>query len=147
MTGVEALIRWRHPARGIIPPDAFIPLAEETGLIVPIGRWVLRMACQEAATWRRHGRPLGMSVNLSGRQLDEDDLVRDVADALELRGLDPMALTLEITETTLMRDAEAAARELTLTALKALGVRIAVDDFGTGYSSLARLNPTRSTNC
>jgi diguanylate cyclase len=137
MTGVEALIRWRHPARGIIAPDAFIPLAEETGLIVPIGRWVLRTACEQAAMWHRHGSPLGMSVNLSGRQLDEADLVQEVADALEITGLDPIALTLEITETTLMRDAEAAAR--TLRALKVLGVRIAVDDFGTGYSSLAYL--------
>jgi diguanylate cyclase (GGDEF)-like protein len=137
MTGVEALIRWRHPVRGIIAPDAFIPLAEETGLIVPIGRWVLRTACQQAAIWHRHGRGLGMAVNLSGRQLDESDLVQDVADALKFTSLDPLALTLEITETALMRDAGAAAR--TLTALKALGVRIAVDDFGTGYSSLAYL--------
>ena len=137
ITGLEALIRWRHPTRGVIPPDAFIPLAEETGLIVPIGRWVLRTACARAATWHRDGRPLGMAVNLSGRQLDENDLEQDVTDALKITGLDPMALTLEITETTLMRDAEAAARKLT--ALKALGVRIAVDDFGTGYSSLAYL--------
>jgi predicted signal transduction protein with EAL and GGDEF domain len=136
-TGVEALIRWRHPVHGTIAPDAFIPLAEQTGLIVPIGRWVLRTACQQAATWHRHGHSLGMSVNLSGRQLDEDDLVRDVADALETTGLDPVTLTLEITETTLMRDADDAMQKLI--ELKALGVRIAVDDFGTGYSSLAYL--------
>ena len=137
MTGVEALIRWRHPVRGIIAPDAFIPLAEETGLIVPIGRWVLRTACAQAAVWHRDGRSLGMAVNLSGRQLDEEDIVHDVADALECTGLDPLALTLEITETALMRNAETAAG--TLRALKALGIRIAVDDFGTGYSSLAYL--------
>jgi diguanylate cyclase (GGDEF)-like protein len=137
MTGVEALIRWEHPVRGIIAPDAFIPLAEETGLIVPIGRWVLRTACEQGARWQRHGRSLGIAVNLSGRQLDEDDVVQDVAEALEAAGLDPLALTLEITETALMRDADAAAG--TLGALKALGVRLAVDDFGTGYSSLAYL--------
>jgi diguanylate cyclase (GGDEF)-like protein len=137
ITGVEALIRWRHPARGIISPDAFIPLAEETGLIVPIGLWVLRTACQQAAVWHRHGRPLGMAINVSARQLDQPELVQDVSDTLASTGLDPAALTLEITETTLMRDAEAAAGRLH--ALKALGVRIAVDDFGTGYSSLAYL--------
>jgi len=137
MTGIEALIRWRHPTRGIIQPDAFIPLAEATGLIVPIGRWVLRTACQQAATWHRHGRPLGMAVNLSGRQLDDDRFVNDVAEALEFTSLDPGSLTLEITETTLMRDADAAAQRLR--ELKALGVRIAIDDFGTGYSSLAYL--------
>jgi diguanylate cyclase (GGDEF)-like protein len=135
--GIEALIRWRHPVRGVIPPDAFIPLAEETGLIVPIGRWVLRTACQQAAAWHRHGRPLGMAINVSARQLDQPSLVQDVADTLASTGLEPAALTLEITETTLMRDAEAAARRCH--ALKALGVRLAVDDFGTGYSSLAYL--------
>ncbi len=137
ITGIEALIRWRHPVRGVIPPDAFIPLAEETGLIVPIGRWVLRTACQQAAAWHRHGRPLGMAINVSARQLDQPSLVQDVADTLAITGLDPAAITLEITETTLMRDAEAAARRCH--ALKALGVRLAVDDFGTGYSSLAYL--------
>ncbi|MGZ6693487.1 MAG: EAL domain-containing protein [Solirubrobacteraceae bacterium] len=137
ITGIEALIRWRHPARGIILPDTFIPLAEETGLIVPIGLWVLRTACQQAAVWHRHGRPLGISINVSARQLDQPELVQDVTDTLANTGLDPAALTLEITETTLMRDAGAAAGRLH--ALKALGVRIAIDDFGTGYSSLAYL--------
>ncbi|HTD58606.1 MAG TPA: EAL domain-containing protein [Solirubrobacteraceae bacterium] len=135
--GVEALIRWRHPTREVIPPIEFIPLAEETGLIVPIGRWVLQEACRQAAMWHEQGHRIGMSVNVSGRQLDHDKLIEDVRHALEKSGLDPNALTLEITETTLMRDAEATARRLQ--ELKQLGVRIAIDDFGTGYSSLAYL--------
>jgi diguanylate cyclase (GGDEF)-like protein len=135
--GVEALIRWRHPTRGILAPAEFIPIAEESGLIVPIGRWVLEEACRQAATWRGRGYRIGMSVNVSGRQLDADELIEHVRFALEHSGLDPEALTLEITETTLMRDAEATA--LRLRALKQLGVRIAIDDFGTGYSSLAYL--------
>jgi EAL domain-containing protein (putative c-di-GMP-specific phosphodiesterase class I) len=137
ITGVEALIRWRHPVRGIVPPDSFIPLAEETGLIVPIGHWVLRTACEQAAAWHRQGRSLGISINVSGRQLDDDGIVHDLADALAITGLDPGSLTLEITETTLMHDAESAAERLKQ--LKALGVQIAIDDFGTGYSSLAYL--------
>jgi diguanylate cyclase (GGDEF)-like protein len=137
ITGIEALIRWRHPVRGVILPDEFIPLAEETGLIVPIGRWVLGTACQQAAVWHRQGRPLGMAINVSARQLDQPDLVQDVADTLASTGLDPAALTLEITESTLMRDPGAAASRCH--ALKALGVRLAIDDFGTGYSSLAYL--------
>ncbi len=135
--GVEALIRWRHPTRGIIPPVEFIPIAEESGLIVSIGRWVLGEACRQATTWHEQGHRIGMSVNVSGRQLDDDELVEDVRGALEHSGLDPGALTLEITETTLMRDAQATA--LRLRELKGLGVRIAIDDFGTGYSSLAYL--------
>jgi diguanylate cyclase (GGDEF)-like protein len=135
--GVEALIRWRHPTRDVIPPVEFIPIAEESGLIVPIGRWVLQEACRQAATWHEQGHRIGMSVNVSGRQLDYDKLIDDVRLALEHSGLDPNALTLEITETTLMRDAEATARRLQ--ELKQLGVRIAIDDFGTGYSSLAYL--------
>jgi diguanylate cyclase (GGDEF)-like protein len=137
MTGIEALIRWRHPDRGVIAPDAFIPVAEATGLIVPIGRWVLQTACRQAAAWRRADHSLMMSINVSGRQLDDENLVADVAHALTSAGLEPSAVTLEITETTLMRDAEAATDKLR--ALKTLGVRIAVDDFGTGYSSLAYL--------
>jgi len=137
ITGIEALIRWRHPVRGVILPDEFIPLAEETGLIVPIGGWVLRTACQQAAAWHRQGHLLGMAINVSARQLDQPELVQDVADTLAGSGLDPAALTLEITETTLMRDPGAAASRCH--ALKALGVRLAIDDFGTGYSSLAYL--------
>jgi diguanylate cyclase (GGDEF)-like protein len=135
--GVEALLRWRHPTRGVIAPDVFIPIAEESGLIVPIGRWVLEQACAQAARWHARGHPLGMSVNVSGRQLDRDDLIDDVRAALDRSGLEPGALTLEITETTLMRDAEATTERLA--SLKRLGVRIAIDDFGTGYSSLAYL--------
>jgi EAL domain-containing protein (putative c-di-GMP-specific phosphodiesterase class I) len=135
--GVEALIRWRHPTRGVIPPIEFIPVAEESGLIVPIGRWVLQEACRQAAIWYEHGHRIGMSVNVSGRQLDDDELVEDVRGALQESGLDPMTLTLEITETALMRDADATARRLH--SLKDLSVRIAIDDFGTGYSSLAYL--------
>ena len=135
--GVEALIRWRHPTRGVIAPIEFIPVAEESGLIVPIGRWVLEDACRQAAIWYRHGHRIDMSVNVSGRQLDDDELIEDVRHALAESGLDPATLTLEITETTLMRDAEATAKRLR--SLKELGVRIAIDDFGTGYSSLAYL--------
>jgi diguanylate cyclase (GGDEF)-like protein len=138
VNGVEALIRWHHPDRGTIAPDTFIPVAEETGLIVPIGRWVLNTACRQAAAWQHEGRPLAVSVNVSALQLDRDQFVDEVRDALANTALDPAALTLEITETTLMRDAEAAARRLE--ALKTLGVRIAIDDFGTGYSSLAYLS-------
>ncbi len=135
--GVEALIRWRHPTREVIPPIEFIPIAEESGLIVPIGRWVLQEACRQASKWHEQGHQIGMSVNVSGRQLDHDKLIDDVRDALESSGLGPNWLTLEITETTLMRDAEATSRRLQ--ELKQLGVRIAIDDFGTGYSSLAYL--------
>jgi diguanylate cyclase (GGDEF)-like protein len=136
-TGVEALIRWSHPTQGIVMPDDFIPAAERTGLIVPIGRWVLGEACRQGAEWNRRGQPLTMSVNVSARQLERDDLVDDVRHALDESGLDPGSLVLEITETTLMRDASATQRHLE--ALKEVGVRLAIDDFGTGYSSMAYL--------
>ncbi len=136
-TGVEALIRWKHPTRGIVQPDDFIPVLEETGLITEVGRWVLQEACRQGAAWRQDGYSIGMAVNVSGRQLDSDELIVDVKDALSSSGLDPAALTIEITETTLMRNVEETARRLT--AVKRLGVRIAIDDFGTGYSSLAHL--------
>jgi diguanylate cyclase (GGDEF)-like protein len=136
-TGVEALLRWRHPTRGIVGPDVFVPIAEQNGLIVPIGRWVLLQACVQAARWHGQGHPLAISVNVSGRQLDHDELIDDVQHALDTAGLDPSTLTLEITETALMRDPHAAAERLNT--LKALGVRIAIDDFGTGYSSLSYL--------
>ena len=136
-TGLEALIRWNSPTRGVVQPDDFIPLLEETGLIIAIGRWVLNVACAQATEWREQGYPVGIAVNVSARQLDSDQIVADVRDALCHSGLDPGALTLEITETTLMRDAEATLRRLT--AIKGLGVRIAIDDFGTGYSSLGHL--------
>lgn len=137
ISAVEALLRWRHPTRGVVGPDVFIPIAEETGLIVPIGRWVLGEVCLQAERWRRLSSPLGVSVNISARQLETDDLVAHLQEALALSGLDPRYLTLEITESILMRDADATIRRLV--ALKELGVRLAVDDFGTGYSSLAYL--------
>ncbi len=136
-TGVEALLRWRHSDRGVIAPDVFIPIAERSGLILSIGRWVLHTATMQAAQWRDQGYELTISVNVSGRQLDHDELVDDVRSALLESGLAPSALTVEITETALMKDPEATARRLT--AIKDLGVRVAVDDFGTGYSSLAYL--------
>jgi EAL domain-containing protein (putative c-di-GMP-specific phosphodiesterase class I) len=121
----------------VLSPCDFVPLAEETGQIVPIGRWALREATRQAAQWARDGQELGVAVNVSARQLDADDLVGDVRRALGESGLRPGALTLEITETALMRDARAAVQQLR--SLKRLGVRIAIDDFGTGYSSLAYL--------
>jgi diguanylate cyclase (GGDEF)-like protein len=135
--GVEALIRWRHPTRGIVQPDDFVPLLETTGLIIAVGRWVLEEACRQGATWRRAGHQVGMAVNVSARQLDTDEFVHDVRGALSRSGLDASALTLEITETTLMRNVEETAQRLA--AIRELGVRIAIDDFGTGYSSLAHL--------
>jgi len=135
--GVEALLRWRHPTRGVLMPADFIPLAESGGLIVPIGRWVLHEACRQAAAWHAQGDSLGVSVNVSARQLDTDELIDDVRDALRESALNPMSLTLEVTESALMRDPQAAAERLHL--LKGLGVRIAIDDFGTGYSSLTYL--------
>src|ERR1700691_5250902 len=135
--GVEALVRWKHPVRGIVQPNDFIPLLEETGLIVEVGKWVLEQACSQGAAWRAAGYPIGMAVNVSGRQLDTDQLITDIEGALSHSGLHPAALTIEITETTLMRNVEETARRLA--AVKELGVRIAIDDFGTGYSSLAHL--------
>jgi len=128
----EALVRWRHPRRGLVMPLAFIPLAEETGLIVELGAWVLDRACHQAAAWK-----CAVSVNLSARQLEQPDLVELVAGALRRSGLRPDLLWLEITETVLMHDTEATIGRLE--ALKELGVRLAVDDFGTGYSSLRYL--------
>jgi diguanylate cyclase (GGDEF)-like protein len=136
-TGVEALIRWRRPGRGVVEPEDFIPLLEESKLIVDVGAWVLKEACLQAAQWQMDGRALELSVNVSALQLDTDDLIDDVRDALELSGLDPKALTIEITETALMTNAGETARRLG--ELKALGIKIAVDDFGTGYSSLSHL--------
>jgi diguanylate cyclase (GGDEF)-like protein len=136
-TGVEALIRWQSQARGIVQPNDFIPLLEETGLIVEVGRWVLTEACRQGARWHEGGHPIGVAVNVSAKQLERDDVVTDVREAISRSGLAPNALTLEITETALMRNAEQTARRLR--AIKELGVRIAIDDFGTGYSSFAHL--------
>jgi diguanylate cyclase (GGDEF)-like protein len=134
---VEALLRWRHPTRGVIAPDVFIPIAEENGLIVPIGRWVLQQACAQGTAWRRNGYLLDISVNVSAIQLERGEFVEEVRTALRDADLPPAALTLEITETVLMRKPDTTAR--LLAELKALSLRIAVDDFGTGYSSLAYL--------
>ncbi|HUA12052.1 MAG TPA: EAL domain-containing protein [Solirubrobacteraceae bacterium] len=135
--GVEALVRWRHPQRGVVPPGSFIPLAEESRLIVPIGRWVLEEACRQAAAWHADGLALGISVNVSAYQLNRADFVEDVRHALARSGLEPSTLTLEITETTLVRDVPAARERLQ--EVKQLGVRVAIDDFGTGYASLSHL--------
>jgi diguanylate cyclase (GGDEF)-like protein len=137
LVGVEALLRWEHPTQGLMLPDAFIPILEQTGQIREVGSWVLHEACLQMAAWHSRGDTLDISVNVSGRQLDGDEIVESVRDALRVSGLDATSLIIEVTETTLMRNANAAARRLQ--AIKALGVKIAVDDFGTGYSSLAYL--------
>jgi diguanylate cyclase (GGDEF)-like protein len=137
VVGVEALLRWRHPTKGVVAPDVFIPIAEENGMIVSIGRWVLEQACLQGADWQQRGCGLNLSVNVSARQLERADFVNEVRTSLGNSGLDPATLTLEITETVLMREPDTTA--LLLTELKALGLRVAVDDFGTGYSSLAYL--------
>ena len=135
--GVEALLRWNHPERGVVQPNDFIPALESTGLIVPVGRWVLRSACHQASLWHQRGYGFDVSVNISARQLDRDQLVDDVREALDDSGLEARSLILELTETSLMHDADGTVRRLE--ELKRLGVRIAIDDFGTGYSSLAYL--------
>ena len=137
VTGMEALIRWNSPTRDIVQPDSFIPLLEETGLIVQVGKWVLLEACRQGVSWRDAGYPIGIAINVSARQLDTDEFVADVEQTLQKTGLDPGSLTVEITETALMRDAEQTA--MRLASVKELGVRIAIDDFGTGYSSMAHL--------
>jgi diguanylate cyclase (GGDEF)-like protein len=136
-TGAEALLRWRHPVRGVVEPSEFLPMLESSGLIVPIGRWVLNMACRQGAEWESQHHPLTVSVNVSSVQLEDGHLVADVSDALADSGLNPGMLILELTETTLMRDVHTIAGQLR--DLKSTGVRIAIDDFGTGYSSLAYL--------
>ena len=137
MTGVEALLRWRHPTRGLVMPGDFIPVLEATGMILDVGRFVLEEACRQAAVWAEAGRPLTVSVNASGRQLDREDFVGLVERTLAVSGLQPRLLTIEITETTLMQDAQLSA--LRLRGLKQAGVKLAIDDFGTGYCSLAYL--------
>jgi diguanylate cyclase (GGDEF)-like protein len=134
ITGFEALLRWEHPTRGLLRPAAFIPLAEETGLIVGIGEWILQQACSEAARW---AEPLTLSVNLAPRQLAQPDLVATVRRALAETGIDAARLCLEITESAVMESGAATTAQLR--ALKSLGVRLAIDDFGTGFSSLAHL--------
>jgi len=138
--GFEALVRWRHPERGLVPPTEFIPIAEETDLIVRLGRWVLGQSCRQMARWNEQYRmnpPLTVSVNVSYRQLSDPDFVADVRAILEETGLQPNSLRLEMTESTLMTDAESAVD--TLRQLTAIGIGLEIDDFGTGYSSLSCL--------
>jgi EAL domain-containing protein (putative c-di-GMP-specific phosphodiesterase class I) len=138
MFGVEALLRWQHPQRGAISPAQFIPLAEENGLIIPIGEWALREACRQARAWQDAGLPpVVVSVNVSARQFDDPRLVERVAAALEWSGLCPQWLELEVTESMIMRDAAQSVAKMR--ELEAMGIALAIDDFGTGYSSLAAL--------
>ena len=138
ITGVEALLRWLHPTLGLVSPAQFIALAEETGLIVPIGKWVLKTACEQNVAWQRAGLPpVRMAVNLSPRQFADENWLRHLAAVLEETGMAPDLLELEITESMVMGNVDRAARQLG--AIKAMGVRLAIDDFGTGYSSLAQL--------
>ena len=142
--GIEALVRWRHPTRGLIGPSEFIPLAEETGVIVGLGRWVLEEACRQAADWagpQGVNRPLMVTVNLAAQQLQEPDFVEQLTATLKRAGLDPALLVLEMTETVIFHDTSTTMARLE--AIRALGVRIAIDDFGTGYSSLGYLRRFR----
>ena len=141
LLGVEALIRWRHPKRGIVGPAEFIPVTEETGQIVPLGRWVLAQACREVKVWQARfpeGRQVRVAVNVSAVQLSKSDICADVQKALEISQIDPGCLVIELTESVLMQNSEDVLA--TLIQLKKLGVRIAIDDFGTGYSSLSYLH-------
>ena len=136
--GVEALIRWHHPHRGLVPPEQFVPIAEECGLIIPIGRWVLREACRQARAWQGDGRPpMCMAINISAVELRDKDFVAGVRAILTETGLAPHNLELELTETFLMQDSQSTAT--VLQALKEMGVQLALDDFGTGFSSLSHL--------
>jgi diguanylate cyclase (GGDEF)-like protein len=137
VVSAEALLRWQHPTRGVIAPDGFIPIAEASGMIAPIGRWVLEQACQQAASWRAKGHAIGVSVNISPRQFERPEFIEEVRSALDYSGLEPVWLTLEVTEAMLVR--RPASTVALLGELKRVGVAIAVDDFGTGYSSLGYL--------
>jgi EAL domain-containing protein (putative c-di-GMP-specific phosphodiesterase class I) len=141
LKGFEALIRWKHPKLGMVSPMDFIPLAEDTGLIIPIGRWVLWQSCKQLAEWQgilADGKSLTMSVNLSGKQLQDLDLVRQIQAILQESGLAPGSLKLEVTESAIMENPEKAAA--ILTSLRDLGIHLSLDDFGTGYSSLSYLH-------
>jgi len=134
----EALVRWMHPTRGMLLPEEFVPLAEETGLIVPIGEWVLREACHQARAWRRAGWDVGITVNVSMRQVERPGFVQTVRNALRDAGIPPVSLCLEVTETSIAEHPKAIAPRLE--ALRSIGVQIAMDDFGSGYSSLTHLD-------
>jgi diguanylate cyclase (GGDEF)-like protein len=136
ITGVEALLRWTHAEHGMLPPGQFIPLAEETGLIVPIGRWALREACAQNMEWQRRGlRPVSMAVNLSPRQFSDENLLRDIDEALAASGMSPVLLQIEVTESMMIRNVARAIK--VLDEIQSRGIRIAIDDFGTGYSSMS----------
>ena len=138
ITGMEALIRWSHPERGLVMPDQFIPVAEETGLIIPLDRWVIEEACRQLTVWHGQGMEgIGVAVNVSSRQFHHGDLAESVQRSLDIHGLDPQCLELEVTEGTLIEDIDLA--RVNLDRLRDLGVRISIDDFGTGYSSLSYL--------
>ncbi len=138
IVGAEALVRWKHPEKGLIPPTEFIPVAEETGFIIPLGEWILQTACQHLKSWKNEGfYGLRVAVNLSPRQFHQQELSSKIAEILEKIGLEPSSLELELTESLMIEDTESAIA--TLTQLKKLGVSISIDDFGTGYSSLSYL--------
>jgi EAL domain-containing protein (putative c-di-GMP-specific phosphodiesterase class I) len=136
--GFEALVRWQHPERGLVSPASFIPIAEETGLIVPLGEWVMREACKQIVQWNKYNPPAFISVNLSAKQLGQADLLKQVKSILQETGLPASYLKLEITESSIIKDPKLALE--TMQQLKALGVNISLDDFGTGHSSLSYLH-------
>jgi EAL domain-containing protein (putative c-di-GMP-specific phosphodiesterase class I) len=141
LRGFEALVRWQHPERGVIPPAEFIPIAEETGMIITVGKWVLGEACRQMSRWQKLSRldgPLPISVNLSGKQFLQPDLLEQIQEVLQETGLDPRSLKLEITESVVMENIDAAVE--VLESLRSLGVEVSIDDFGTGYSSLSYLH-------
>jgi EAL domain-containing protein (putative c-di-GMP-specific phosphodiesterase class I) len=137
VTGVEALIRWRHPTLGLLLPDKFVPLAEETGLIIPIGYWTLRRVCERARKWQEQGIHLPIAVNLSASQFHQPELVKELASIFKATGISAPTLELEITESMVMRDPDRAAA--IMEQLRAMGVQLSIDDFGTGHSSLGYL--------
>ncbi|MBA4356533.1 MAG: hypothetical protein C0405_02280 [Desulfovibrio sp.] len=140
LTGFEALLRWRHKERGLLPPSEFLATAEDTGLMLPLGRWVLGQACKDAALWAKASSlstPLALHVNLSGRQFSQGDLAETLAQAISAAGIAPATVVVEITESELMNDPRLAARRLWQ--IRQSGVRVALDDFGTGYCSLFSL--------
>jgi EAL domain-containing protein (putative c-di-GMP-specific phosphodiesterase class I) len=139
IVGVEALVRWQHPERGLLSPAQFLPMAEESGLIAPLGTWVIEESCRQAARWAdaRHGAPLGVAVNLTARECAQPDLLSIVRGAVDRSGIDPSGLRLEMTEAAVLSDYEA--NLAVLEELRGLGLSLAIDDFGAGPSSLAAL--------